>query len=363
MKDHNNFLLLFGIVLVMLFFWPTVPNASTTSHCVILQYHHFGKNTPRATSVTPEEFNGHINYLETNNFSVLPLKFVIDSLRSKKPLPDRCVAITVDDAYISVYKEAFPRLQKIGWPFTVFVNSEQVDQGSQMYMSWEQMREMAKAGVAFENHSHSHAHLIRRKKEEGKDTWWSRVENDISTAQQRIVSELGQSPQFFAYPYGEYNKELKKVINRLGLTAFGQQSGPAWTGSDFLLLPRFPMAAGYASMSQFTTKVRSLPLPVVDASPDEPLFGDDEWQPILTIRLAAGDYRKNQLQCFVSGQGLAELKWQDETNSIVEVRAKKPLNVGRSRYNCTAPSLTGDRYYWYSHAWIRKNKDGSWYRE
>ena len=253
-------------MLVVFFDWFLPNSILAENYCVILQYHHFSADTPRSTSVTPEEFDDHLEYLDHNQYKVLPLKLVVDSLRSKKPLPDRCVAITVDDAYISVYKEAYPKLQKIGWPFTVFVNSELVDQGSQMYMTWEQMQEMAKAGVAFENHSHSHSHLIRQRKEEEKDIWRLRVEKDISTAQQRIVSELGQTPHFFAYPYGEHDNGLKEIVNRLGLTAFGQQSGPAWTGSDFLFLPRFPMAAGYASMSDFTTKVRSrCPYPVIEA--------------------------------------------------------------------------------------------------
>ncbi|MEE8423492.1 MAG: polysaccharide deacetylase family protein, partial [Thermodesulfobacteriota bacterium] len=331
--------------------------------CVIHQNHHFSADTPRSTSVTPEEFDNHLAYLDNNQYKVLQQEHVVNSLLSKKPLPDRCVAITIDDAYISVYKEAFPRLRKLNWPFTVFVNSEQVDQGSKYYMTWAQMREMSEFSVNFENHSHSHSHLIRRKNGENEDSWITRVENDISTAQERIAAELGQKAKFFAYPYGEYNNELKKVVNGLGLMAFGQQSGPAWAGSDFLFLPRFSMAAGYASMPGFKTKARTLPLPVIEATPKDPLLTDDEWRPVLTIRLAEGDYRKSQLQCFVSGQGTAELKWIDETNNILEVRAIKPVNVGRSRYNCTAPSLKDDRYFWYSHGWIRKEIDGTWYRE
>ncbi len=355
--------LLFGCFLLICIVWLIPSRAIAANHCVILQYHHFSLETPRSTSVTPEEFDKHLAYLEKNKYEVLPLEHVVNSLLSKKTLPDRCVAITVDDAYISVYKEAFPRLRKLNWPFTVFVNSEQVDNGSKYYMTWEQMREMSKFGARFENHSHTHSHLIRRKNRESGDIWIARVENDISTAQERIVAELGRTPQFFAYPYGEYNNGLKKVVNGLGLMAFGQQSGPAWTGSDFLFLPRFSMAAGYAAMSDFKTKVRTLPLPVIEAKPKEPLLADDKWRPVLTVRLAEGDYRKNQLQCFVSGQEPADLKWIDEANNILEVRAKKPINVGRSRYNCTAPSLKGDRYFWYSHVWIRKEIDGSWYRE
>jgi biofilm PGA synthesis lipoprotein PgaB len=363
MQSHRDFFLLSYIGLVILLLFAAVSSASAANHCVILQYHHFGIDTPRLTSVTPNEFDDHLEYLEEQQYKILPLKEVVDNLRLKKPLPDRCVAITVDDAYISVYDEAFPRLQRRGWPLTVFVSSEQVDQDSRFYMTWEQMREMTEANVAFENHGHSHSHLIRRREGEGEDIWRLRVEKDIDTAQQRIESELGQTPQFFAYPYGEYNDELKEIVRRVGLTAFGQQSGPVWTGSDFLALPRFPIAADYASLSDFKTKVATLPLPVIEAKPEDPLLAIGEWQPKLTVRLAKGNYRKDQLQCYVSGQGAGDLTWEDKNNHIFQVRAMKPLQVGRNRYNCTAPDLQGEHYYWYSHLWIRRHWDGKWYDE
>ena len=363
MFKRKNFFTQLLYTLFMLYPWLVVPEASAANNCIILQYHHFSTDTPRSTSVTPDEFEAHLNYLTENRYYVWPLDHVVDHLKSNRQLPEKCVAITVDDAYVSVYKEAFPRLRKRGWTFTVFVSSEGVDRGRGVYMTWEQMREMAGSGVRFENHSHSHSHLIRRRNGESRSIWLARVEKDISKAQRRIFNELGQEPRLFAYPYGEYNTEIKAIVDRLGLTGFGQQSGPAWTGSDFLALPRFSMAASFAAMPEFKIKVRTLPLPVIEATPGDPVLSVDEWQPVLTLRLAEGDYRKEQLRCYVSEQGAGDVTWEDKSAGILKVRAKAPLNVGRSRYNCTTPNYQGNRFYWYSHTWIRRNKDGSWYRE
>ncbi len=330
---------------------------------IILQYHHFSTDTPPSTSVAPALFAKHLDFLAENGFVVWPLARIIDHFEQGKPLPDRCVAITVDDAYASVYSEAFPLLRRRGWPMTVFVSTEAVDRGYRNFMTWAQMREMAAAGVAFENHSHTHAHLVRRLPGETEAAWHARVIADIDSAQKRIRDELGQTSHFFAYPYGEYDKDLEALVREHGFVGFGQQSGPAWAHGDLGALPRFPMAASYAAMPVLKDKVLSLPLPVLSAQPDDPILPLNEWRPLLTLRLASGGYRPQGLRCYVTGQGQAAVAWKDAAAGIVEVRATKPLPVGRSRYNCTAPAVSSGRYYWYSQPWIRRNKDGSWYRE
>jgi biofilm PGA synthesis lipoprotein PgaB len=341
---------LWMLALVLLAF---TNRSNAAGSCIILQYHQVSTETPRSTSVTPPEFEAHLRYLDENAFQVWPLARVVEHLQTEGGLPEHCVAITFDDAYQSVYQEAFPRLRARGWPFTVFVSTQAVDRGLRSYMSWDQMHEMAGAGVSFGNHGHSHAHLVRRLQDETDADWEARVARDILTAQTRVRAELGQDPRLFAYPYGEYDNPLKAVVSDLGLVGFGQQSGPAWSGSDRLALPRFPIAAGYAALDDFSLKVNTLPLPVLRAEPGDPLLPVEEWRPRLTLRLAPGDYRRGALRCYVSGQGLAEVSWLNNEDTAVEIRARAPLAVGRDRYNCTAPSTRGGRYYWYSHLWIR----------
>ena len=122
--------------------------------CVVLQYHHFSTETPRITSVTPAEFQSHLDYLEREKFSVMPLDVVIKALKNNEKLPERCVSITVDDAYDSVYQEALPRLLQKGWTMSVFVNTRAIDQGVEPYLTWKQIREMAQQGIRIENHGH-----------------------------------------------------------------------------------------------------------------------------------------------------------------------------------------------------------------
>lgn len=338
-------------------------NAHSAQHCVILQYHHFSDSTPAITSVTAEQFDDHLGYLHQNGFHVMALQDVVLSLHHQLELPDKCISLTVDDAYISVYETAYPRLKKLGWPMTVFVNSESVDQGKKPFMSWQQMREMSQHGFRFENHGHAHIHMIRSKDNEPENDWLKRVGFDIQRAQQRITTELGQQPTLFAWPYGEYNPQLVKLITGLGLTGFGQQSGPAWPDANPGFLPRFPMAAQYANLKGFITKVNTLPLPLVHAAPANPVTPIGTWRPTLKLKLAPKSYSKNNLRCYVSGSDEVDMQWSNSEQDTLRITPGFDLKPGRHRTNCTMPSNQKGRFHWYSHNWFIRFKDGSWYTE
>jgi len=328
------------------------PTAAAFTHsAVVLMYHHFGVSQYPETNVSLAQFEAHLDYLQQHAYTVWPLQRIIDTLDRGQTLPDHTVAITIDDAYISVYTEAWPRLRRRDWPFTVFVSTDAVDRGLPAYMSWDQMREMQQHGASFANHSRSHDYLIRRLEGEDAKAWQQRIRTDINDARQRLTQELGAAPMLFAYPYGEYNLDLKALVKALGYTAFTQLSGAMGSDSDRQLLPRFPMAADYAEIDSFITKVATLPLPVIDVTPAEPVT--TERQPAVIMTLAASppdDIHIDQLGCYISGQGQTTVEWLD--NVRFTLRAEKPLPPGRSRVNCTAPSKRTGRYYWFSHLWI-----------
>jgi len=324
---------------------------AANQNAVVFMYHHFGEADLPTTNVTLDQFEQHLNLLEHDHYQVWALEKIVDYIRNDQPLPDKTVAITVDDAYRSVYTQAYPRLLAKGWPFTVFVSSDAVDQKLPAYMSWDQMREMRQHGVTFANHSASHDFLIRKRTGESLQGWRQRVIDDIQHAQARIEKELGEGAELFAYPYGEYNEALANIIKELGYTGFGQQSGAIGPYSDMRILPRYPMAEAFADIAQFRTKAASLALPVTDVKPWDPELVKD-LQPRMEVTLAASDARLDQLACYLSNQGHIEIIWLDKDRRFA-VRADRPLSVGRSRYNCTAPSAQSGRYYWFSHLWIR----------
>ena len=337
--------------------------AKAADHCVVLQYHHISEETPGITSVTPDLFQQHLDYLLVNKYEVLAVEDVVETLKDGGELPDRCVALTIDDAYLSSYTEAFPRTQRYAFPLTVFISTEAVDNGYSSHLNWQQVREMQAGGVSFQNHGHQHIHLIRRTGDEDEEDWEQRVATDIQTAQNRIIEMLGETPTLFAYPFGEYNDALRGIVRSMGLDAFGQQSGPMWGAADFTALPRFPMASLYASMRTFPNKLNSQPLPITGAFPTEPVVPIDEWQPSLTLVFRPEVSNTQSLTCYMNGSPEVTYEWLDQPAGGVIVTPKGRLNVGRNRTNCTLPGDAAGRFGWYSHNWIRREGDGSWYRE
>src|SRR6056297_2355727 len=101
--------------------------ASAADHGVILMYHHVAGDTPASTSVTPTQFRRHLDFIEDNDFDVVPLQALLDAVYSGDSVPLNAVAITFDDAYVSVHSEALPELTSRGMPFTVFVATQAVD--------------------------------------------------------------------------------------------------------------------------------------------------------------------------------------------------------------------------------------------
>ena len=344
-----------ALTLLLVFSLMNVAQAEE-NQAVVLMYHHFGVQKHPSTNVRLEQFEAHLDHLSEAGYQVWPLARVVEYVTAKRPFPGRVVAISIDDAYLSVFTEAFPRMKKRGWPFTVFVATDGVDRRFKAYMSWQQMREMQAHGVSFENHTASHDYLIRRLSGENETQWQARITADIKRAQQRIHEELGTESSLFAYPYGEYNHTVANIVAELGLVAFGQQSGPVGLGADPRAMPRFPMAERFAALKDFKQKVRSLAFPLEDVQPWEPQLGSlllqDQVAPRMTVRLGESSARLNQLSCFVSGQGRVEVQWVDRTARHFTLQAPQVLPPGRSRYNCTAPSAQSGRYYWFSHLWI-----------
>lgn len=330
--------------------------SAVPSHATILLYHHVDEGTPMSTTLSPTVFADQLMWLDENGFTVMALEDVADSLRLKRPLPDRTVVFTFDDGYSSVYHEAFPRLRARGWPFTVFVCPGEIDRRAGRLVTWDQLREMAEAGATVASHGLDHGFLQRRGPGEDEAAWRSRTRGELLAAQERVRREIGTAPALFAYPYGEYDEDLRALVIEQGWIGCGQQSGPAGEHSDLAVLPRFPMAGPWGAMETFPEKALALPLPVLEASPRDPGITPDEALvadsgPVLRLRLAPRDGGWSGFNAFVDSRP-AEVSWSEDDAGVLLVRSPTPLPPGRSRYNVTAPTGWRGRWYWYSHTWI-----------
>ena len=366
----------------------------------VLQYHHVSDETPFLTSIKPQDFEAHLDYLVQNDFEVISLSAFIEQLQSQTIKPQKTAVITFDDAYRSIHDIAWPMLKQRNMPFVVFVNTKAVEQKLKHSMTWDQMRAMANEGVEFANHTETHVHLIRSLEGESQQAWLARIRSEIEGAEAKIQQELGQSHKALAYPFGEYNPEVKSLLKEMGFVGFAQHSGAAGVMTDLQAIPRFPFGGYYTSLDDFKTKVNALALPVsnvqmgdavgllkdnvespseqVPAQIDVPemtelpemnklgwLYSHQSAQPSAYFELNLTKAQGRQIACYASGQGrvpLALVGKEPEFHGFL-VETEKLAPVGRSRFNCTLPSQWRGRFYWFSQPVIRLAEKDQWYPE
>ena len=320
---------------------------------VILQYHHIGSDSPAITSTTIEALDQHFEYLASSGLKIVPLSEIVNEPSREH---DRRVAITFDDAYDNIYQHAVPRLKSRGWPFTLFVATEYIDRRG--YMTWKQLREVEASGGTVANHTHSHFHLVRHQDGESMRSWRAKIKKDIRHAQALLERHLDNPAKYLAYPYGEYDADILKLISSMGYTGFGQQSGAVGADSLSSVLPRYPLSGAYEDIETFKTKVQTLALPVL-VPERTPLVTTNP--PTLELKFTQTEgLAFDQLTCYGPG-GKTMLK--ELGPGHFEAINQTEIPVGRSRYNCTMPSGTPGRFYWFSQLWILKEADGSWYPE
>lgn len=325
---------------------------STNSSAVILQYHHVSDTTPQSTSISPEKFKEHINWIKDNNFHVLALPDIIKNLKAKRKFShNKVIAITFDDANRSVCDTAWPILKKHLLPFTLFISTKSVDNDYQSQCSWSQLRDMAASGLMTPaNHSHQHLNMISSEFSSDPSNWKQTMREEILKAQALIEDNVGNASRFFAYPFGEYNSALTTLVTELGFTGFGQQSGAIGHQSDFSALPRFPASGQFANLDTLSTKLLSLAFPVkLLASSDNPINLNSTDNPPKLILVFSDNSILNTTRCYNSaGQ---ELPISIDKNKL-SVSAPNKLDSGRHRYTCTSKSPIENRYYWLSHQWL-----------
>ena len=316
---------------------------------VILLYHHVAEDTPPSTSISPANFEAHLRYLGDNDYNVIPLDQMINSLRSGQSLPDKSVVITFDDGYSSIFDEAFPMLQLYGYPFTLFLSTGPIDDGLSNYMTWDQVRQMSAADVIIGNHMIDHPYMLKSRDNESANQRLERLKEDLLKAEQRIEAETGQSHRYLAYPYGEYDTDIKSLLEELNFVGLAQHSGAVGPKSDFLALPRFPLASIYANLDTASTKFSSLPFSVVQLQPDSPVTSSRN--PSAVLKFEIGDYDFDQIGCFANSKPIP-MTWIDKEQGVLKLKPKERYLGRRWRYICTAPDPSSNSYYWHSIQWI-----------
>lgn len=205
----RSFLLLFGFC------------ASLFADAHILCYHRFDDPKPKYkhTNISSKKFAEQLDTLKKDGYRFVPLSSVISALKAKKPIEDKTLVITVDDAYRSFYEHGFPILKERKIPFTLFVYTDAINNRYKDYMSWDQIKEITQNGGDAQLHSHMHKDLTKLSSEE--------LKKDTLEGIASFEKNLGYKPKQYAIPFGTYNLAVKNSLKASGFEAIMTVDGGA----------------------------------------------------------------------------------------------------------------------------------------
>lgn len=178
----------------------------------ILTYHSLD-DSGSVLSTSPQLFAEQMRILSELDVKVISLEEAPGALLNAAA-GARFVAITFDDGFQNIFEAGFPVLQRYGFPATVFLVSDYCGRDNSWpgqpsfvqrrpLLRWAEVKEMSAAGVAFGGHTRTHPDL--------RSVTSAVAGEEIVSSKKAIEDVVGGSVQSFAYPYGAYNEEVKRL--------------------------------------------------------------------------------------------------------------------------------------------------------
>ncbi len=289
-----------------------------------IMYHRFDENKYPSTNIRMNVFLEHIKLIKNLNYDFIhPNDF---QNNFDVPKRQKKILLTIDDAFLSFYENAWPFLKNNKIPFILFVSTEPV--GNKGYMTWEQIKEVDKESFAtVGHHSHSHEYLI-----EGSDKDFIK---DIEKANSIFKKNIGYVPSLFSYPFGEYSDFMRNYISKNFTYAFGQHSGVIDVNKEKFELPRFPINENYGEIQRFTSIIKTYPLEYKNLLPKEKKIGKINNPPSFSVEFFENQKNIQNVNCY-SNEGD---KWEKSNTSIkkniLSIKFREPFLPRRGRINCS----------------------------
>jgi peptidoglycan/xylan/chitin deacetylase (PgdA/CDA1 family) len=196
------------------------------SDVLVLCYHAISERFPAALSVTPEAFQRQLRLLARAGYRGVTFE---EAVRAPS---GRTVAVTFDDALLSVLAIAKPLLDEVGFPATVYAPTAYLDtpdrplrwDGIEQWhggeheqellpMSWDQLGGLAEAGWEVGSHTRTHPHLTQIDDVALRD--------ELVRSREEVEQRLGRPCPTLAYPYGDHDERVVAAAGAAGYSAAG----------------------------------------------------------------------------------------------------------------------------------------------
>jgi peptidoglycan/xylan/chitin deacetylase (PgdA/CDA1 family) len=219
-------------------------NLSQIHELPILMYHQVLDRQPALAKfnlhVLATDLEKQLQFLRDHGFETI----VFEDLLTKR-IPQKPIILTFDDGYENNYRFLFPLLKKYKTKAVIYILADRkhktnfwdkpLGEAEHTLLKPAQILEMQKSGlVEFGSHSFNHSRLTLLKKIE--------QERQIAGSKKVLEAFLKKSVFSFAYPYGVFDEEIKKMTRAAGYT-FGLtvNQGPARFRTDLTEIRRVHM--------------------------------------------------------------------------------------------------------------------------
>lgn len=195
---------------------PRDGEGTATTVVPILIYHairpYVESDTPavRRYIATPQALDEELGWLRQNGYVSISFDDLVNHINNGAALPPRSVIISFDDDWQGQYRYAFPLLKKYDFSATFYIWVVVV--GMKNHMTWDEIRDLARAGMRLGCHTYTHPYLTRIQKDET-------LKREIAGAKQIIEARTGVSVTSIAYPFGQYDARVVAAAREAGFTS------------------------------------------------------------------------------------------------------------------------------------------------
>jgi len=209
----------------------------------VLTFHSVCPESWHPVCVSTRNFTSMLDVLKRYADPITP-SMLLDILDGKAACPQRAALVTFDDGYTDNLTFAAPILEAAGVPALIFAAVEHIDRPDPSpcstgakYLSASGLRELAaRPGITIGGHAWHHWRLAGV----------SEAERDLELRQSRehIEKLIGQSVDFFSYPFGDigyFDMEAIEAVGQNYKAGFSNRAGAIFAGQPFCreALPRF----------------------------------------------------------------------------------------------------------------------------
>ena len=164
--------------------------------------------------VPVNNFREQIKLLADNGYHTISPDELYNYLLKGTPLPSKPVMISFDDTRAEQYSIADQELKKYGFKGVYFIMTVSLNRPG--YMTKEEVKQLADEGNTIGSHTWNHSNV---KNYAGAD--WVK---QIDKPSQELEQITGKPVNYFAYPFGLWNKEAVEQIKERGFKAAFQLS-------------------------------------------------------------------------------------------------------------------------------------------